>query len=679
MKRIFVRYVSHEIRTPLNVSILGLKCLEDELRGESTTTASTTMDLGLPPTTSLSPSAVVPFQKKGYVSESISDVLDDVKISCAMAVEILNDLLLYEKIDDGIFSIATTHMPVKALVEEAEKMFRMQARAANVEFVLDLQDKLLDTAFVDVDKGKLHQVLRNLVTNAIKFTSANGEVRLTCRVLQEEENVPLESSTGVATAEGCIAQPHFVPLLQRHERGRVSRSDSFSSMGSSDFSQAYSQSSRGNLIHFATLEHDALPYGSANATSSLAGAASITAQSVGTSSSSSRSGPQPLSSSPYVMNQWPSVLHRQYDVSEIIDPVSAKYSSHQRRKRPRWDDDTKAVSAPPHVASEDDDAAPVVEEVLPPVVRKFVRIAVQDTGPGISAEDQSQLFHEFIQVKADKLQNGQGSGLGLWIAANIMKMHGGRIGVMSEGEGKGSTFLIDIPLVEEEDTSERLDERAAVDDEMLPNKRPRLAVSHDPEDDHTPSSLSLRGGQRSSALASPELLDVNPLMVPHGSRATMVHDSSAGNKEAMACTQPRRLLKDINVLIVDDVPSNRKVVRRLLRDKFGSIDEAENGQVAVNKVHDAIEQGKPFDLILMDFMMPVMNGLDATRLIQARCHGNTPHDVLVIGVTGNGLEADIAAFKEAGADEVMLKPLDYPTFLEHLYKYGYDVTLATRP
>eukprot|EP01033_Poteriospumella_lacustris_P001882 gene1882-1368_t len=487
MKRIFVRYVSHEIRTPLNVSILGLKCLEDELRGESTTTASTTMDLGLPPTSSLSPSAVAPFQKKGYVSESISDVLDDVKISCALAVEILNDLLLYEKIDDGIFSIATTHMPVKALVEEAEKMFRMQARAANVEFVLDLHDKLLDMAFVDVDKGKLHQVLRNLVTNAIKFTSANGEVRLTCRVLQEEENVPLESSTGVATAEGCIAQPHFLPLLQRHERGRVSRSDSFSSMGSSDFSQAYSQSSRGNLIHFATLEHDALPYGSANATSSLAGAASITAQSVGTSSSSSR------------------------------------------------------------------------------------------------AEDQSQLFHEFIQVKADKLQNGQGSGLGLWIAANIMKMHGGRIGVMSEGEGKGSTFLIDIPLVEEEDTSERLDERAAVDDVMLPNKRPRLAVSHDPEDDHTPSSLSLRGGHQSSALASPELLDVNPLLVPHGSRATMVHDSSAGNKEAMACTQPRRLLKDINVLIVDDVPSNRKVVRRLLRDKFGSIDEAENGQVAVNK------------------------------------------------------------------------------------------------
>lgn len=689
MKRIFVRYVSHEIRTPLNVSILGLKCLEDELRGESTTTT----DLGLPPTSSsLSSSAVVPFQK-GHLSEGISDVLDDVKISCALAVEILNDLLLYEKIDDGIFSIATTHMSVKALVEEAEKLFRMQARAANVDFVLDLQDQLLDMAYVDVDKGKLHQVLRNLVTNAIKFTSANGEVRLTCRVLQEEENAPTEPTTGIATAEGCIAQPHFLPLLQRHERGRVSRSDSLSSIGSSEFSQAYSQSSRGNIIHFATLEHDALPYGSANVTGSLAGAASITAQSVGTASSSSRSGPQALSSSPYVMNQWPSVLHRQYEVSEIIDPVSAKYSSHQRRKRPRWDDDTKAVSSTgpsttttPHRAStamisetEDDGAAAVDEgeEVPSPVVRKFVRIAVQDTGPGISAEDQSQLFHEFIQVKADKLQNGQGSGLGLWIAANIMKMHGGRIGVMSEGEGKGSTFLIDIPLVDnEEDTNdgveahERLEESAVVDDIVLPTKRPRLSVSHDPQDDHMPSSLSF---------ASPELLDVNQLMVPHSSRTMSVYDSSAVNKETISCTQPRRSLKDINVLIVDDVPSNRKVVRRLLRDKFGFIDEAENGQVAVNKVHDAIEQGKPFDLILMDFMMPVMNGLDATRLIQARCHGQTPHDVLVIGVTGNGLEADIAAFKEAGADEVMLKPLDYPTFLQYLYKYGYDVTLDAKP
>jgi signal transduction histidine kinase len=46
--------------------------------------------------------------------------------------------------------------------------------------------------------------------------------------------------------------------------------------------------------------------------------------------------------------------------------------------------------------------------------KKFVRISVTDTGSGINKEDQKHLFHEFTQFKADKLQNGQGSGLGLW-------------------------------------------------------------------------------------------------------------------------------------------------------------------------------------------------------------------------------------------------------------------------
>lgn len=362
---------------------------------------------------------------------------------------------------------------------------------------------------------------------------------------------------------------------------------------------------------------------------------------------------------------WPSALssaHKSWEISEIIDPSSAKYSSVSKKKRPHWEMDIQAVSAASASAVQNDNnsrslseeiqtvdgvAANVSESMQKdelPIIRKFVRIAVQDTGPGISVEDQLQLFHEFIQVKADKLQNGQGSGLGLWIAANIMTMHGGRIGVLSEGEGKGSTFLIDIPLVTD---ASSVDASIGHTNVEMDSKRRRLLV---PSNNHH---------EEKSHLLHSAISSVATITTP------------------LAAPASRRLFRDTKVLIVDDVTSNRKVVRRILRDKFAFIDEAENGKIAVNKILHAIEQKDPFHLVLMDFMMPVMNGLEATRLIKEHSDASS-FPVVVIGVTGNGLEMDMEAFKDAGADEVMLKPLDYNVFLQLLQKHGLEVSATTK-
>lgn len=73
-----------------------------------------------------------------------------------------------------------------------------------------------------------------------------------------------------------------------------------------------------------------------------------------------------------------------------------------------------------------------------------LRISVRDSGPGISAENQKKLFQQYVQIDAKKLQGGKGSGLGLWLSRAIMDMHGGHMGVMSDGEGMGSTFFVEI-------------------------------------------------------------------------------------------------------------------------------------------------------------------------------------------------------------------------------------------
>jgi len=79
--------------------------------------------------------------------------------------------------------------------------------------------------------------------------------------------------------------------------------------------------------------------------------------------------------------------------------------------------------------------------------RKFIQIEVTDTGIGIKEEDQKRLFRKFYQIerKTFATQEGSGTGLGLSITKEIVKLHGGRIGVISQF-GKGSTFWFTLPI-----------------------------------------------------------------------------------------------------------------------------------------------------------------------------------------------------------------------------------------
>jgi CheY-like chemotaxis protein len=89
-----------------------------------------------------------------------------------------------------------------------------------------------------------------------------------------------------------------------------------------------------------------------------------------------------------------------------------------------------------------------------------------DTGPGISLEDQEKLFKAFSQVDGSATRKTGGSGLGLSICANLVQLHGGRIGVTSE-VGKGSTFWFTLPLYNQPHQQIPADKRIilAVDDD----------------------------------------------------------------------------------------------------------------------------------------------------------------------------------------------------------------------
>lgn len=458
-KRIFVRYVSHEIRTPLNVALLGLKCLEND----------------------------------EAASDARHQLLDDVHTSCAMAVDILNDLLLYEKMDDGIFALAPSEVSVSALLQEAERLFQVQAKAVEVQLELALPPDV-SALVLHVDRSKLHQVLRNLVSNAIKFTRPGGRVTLAAELLP----------TGAALAD----------------------------------------------------EEDI-----------------------------------------------------------VFAPVATSSAS--------------AGHAPP-----------------PPTSARFLRVRVTDSGCGISREDQRRLFGQFVQFRAEQLQRGQGSGLGLWIAANIVHAHGGRIGATSLGEGRGATFLVDLPLLSGRSPRSP---RAST----APGPAPFASIAAPGAN----GDLSAGGSSRpASGSFGPR--GVAPRTVTERRLSPSYHDEVA------------RICRESRVLLVDDSLANRKMMRRSLQSRFGALADAEDGLEAVRLYEAALQRDEPFDVVLMDGSMPVMDGHEATRRIVA-----LDAAAFVIGVTGNAFDEDLAAFRAAGAATVLVKPLNIAALEDALWlqRSGFSV------
>ena len=74
-----------------------------------------------------------------------------------------------------------------------------------------------------------------------------------------------------------------------------------------------------------------------------------------------------------------------------------------------------------------------------------VEIAVQDTGIGIAPEDQAAVFEEFKQVGRDYTRKAEGTGLGLALTKRFVELHGGTVHALSDGEGKGATFVVRLP------------------------------------------------------------------------------------------------------------------------------------------------------------------------------------------------------------------------------------------
>ena len=127
-------------------------------------------------------------------------------------------------------------------------------------------------------------------------------------------------------------------------------------------------------------------------------------------------------------------------------------------------------------------------------------------------------------------------------------------------------------------------------------------------------------------------------------------------------------MEGISLLLVEDNVLNQKLIFLTL-SKYGfRIDVANNGQEALERI-----ENKNYDIILMDLMMPVMDGLEATRQIRnMEKDGNTKN--IIIGLTANTYDADRDKCIRQGMDEYMAKPFDIDKFGEIISNFGFEMS-----
>jgi signal transduction histidine kinase/DNA-binding response OmpR family regulator/HPt (histidine-containing phosphotransfer) domain-containing protein len=192
-------------------------------------------------------------------------------------------------------------------------------------------------------------------------------------------------------------------------------------------------------------------------------------------------------------------------------------------------------------------------------------------------------------------------------------------------------------------------------------------LPHDAAPDTFVGSLAL-------PIVSAELYDVlmNIFSVAHSSekahasdKANALERGSEGDSGAnMAARLPLR------ILLVEDNHLNQRVLINML-DKLGyQVDVAANGQIAVDMTSQIA-----FDVILMDIQMPVMDGMEATQQIRARCGARQrPY---IVAVTAHALEGDREYYLTSGMDAYLSKPITLNQLVETLYQSRDRVTTCS--
>ena len=326
-----------------------------------------------------------------------------------------------------------------------------------------------------------------------------------------------------------------------------------------------------------------------------------------------------------------------------------------------------------------------------------LRVSVRDTGIGIAPDAQDRIFESFVQADASIIDRFGGTGLGLSIVRQLVERNGGKISVSSQpGEGSTFSFTFDLlPLAQELPepgtswpaivltrnlsleaqlrfhgvSTTRVGTLPALRDALThwdhETARPTLIIDVDTLGARERETIDT-WGPSTLAHAVTGVLSAGvpglPLM-PHLPLAmALSHPLSESELQRLAvlgkpfrstaqAIDPGVAVRPIRILVAEDNVTNQKVIGKLLGRDGHVVTIVDNGEQAV----EALTKGD-FDLVLMDINMPIMNGLDATKLHRFASLGRPR--IPIFALTADVTPDTRAACEEAGMDGCLHKPIE---------------------
>ncbi|TWU44205.1 Autoinducer 2 sensor kinase/phosphatase LuxQ [Novipirellula aureliae] len=232
-----------------------------------------------------------------------------------------------------------------------------------------------------------------------------------------------------------------------------------------------------------------------------------------------------------------------------------------------------------------------------PPAKGFLHFDVVDTGIGMNQQQLDRLFKPFSQGDSSVSRHFGGTGLGLAISKRLAEMLGGEITASSTPE-VGSTFTVSITTGD---------------------------IADQPLVDHS-------SGEGKSELSPSE-------------------NGNAAAIEALNC----------HVLIVDDRRDIRFLSNHILTKAGATVEECEDGQLAVEHIVGAIERNKLPDLILLDMQMPNLDGYETARKLRQLGYAGP-----IIALTADAMQGDMNECLEAGCNDYLSKPIDNAAMLQKI-------------
>lgn len=287
-----------------------------------------------------------------------------------------------------------------------------------------------------------------------------------------------------------------------------------------------------------------------------------------------------------------------------------------------------------------------VDETAPQ--RVWLCFTVTDTGIGIPRDRLDGLFDVFSNTSRSGAGVFGATCLGLGIVRGLVEGMGGTIEVESE-VARGSKFRFVLPF---EVWGDEKGSSVAAD-----LARNNLIVLKTMED-HRPESAAQRTEQGSWI----EKPIQSTVLRERVTRALEERQLTLERPQPMQPTQ-NKPQHPMNILLAEDNPVNQKLTIRMLEKRGHRVDLAENGRIAVE-----MYEAQAYDLILMDVMMPEMDGLESTSAIRELENRNGRH-IPIVALTANAMKGDRERCLEYGMDDYLSKPIRPADLYEAVEKF----------